>query len=100
MIRNILLCAAASILIFGCTIFTHATKDPTEFDRDRRDCEQFVANNPDPNATCKADTSTVTEGTAYGLPHSVLPADDATCVTCEAVKRCLEEEKGWKRVKN
>jgi len=80
MIKSILLCAAVICLLGSCTVFQHPTKTQADFDRERKECEQFVAENPDPNETCKRDTT--------------------DCVTCEAVKRCLVEQKGWARVRN
>ncbi|MDR2017849.1 MAG: hypothetical protein LBQ00_03085 [Syntrophobacterales bacterium] len=78
--KSIFLAAAGICFISSCTVFQHPTKTQADLDRDRKECERFVVDNPDPNKTCK-----------YG-------AD--SCVTCEAVKRCLEERKGWKRVRN
>jgi hypothetical protein len=105
MVRNLLLGLVAAVLVFGCgTVFTHPTKNQEnlsrEFERDRKDCERYVANNPfDPNATCKVAASTMTEGSAGGLYNAVLPADDGTCATCEEVMRCLVEQKGWKKAR-
>jgi hypothetical protein len=79
MIKSILILAAVVCLLSCCTVFQHPTKTQVDLDRERKECEQFIAENPDPNETCKR---------------------DVWCVTCEAVKRCLEEQKGWKRVRN
>ena len=79
MIKSILLSAVFFCLLTCCTVFQHPTKTQEDLDRERKECEQYVSSNPDPNQTC--------------------PADTGCCVTCEAVKRCLEEQKGWKRVK-
>jgi hypothetical protein len=100
MVRSILLCAALAVLFSGCTVFTHPAKDPGEFDRDRKDCERYVAANPGLNDTCKTADPTAARGSLYERPNAALPDGNATCVTCEAVKRCLEEQKGWKRVRN
>ncbi|HEY3275399.1 MAG TPA: hypothetical protein VGJ94_02170 [Syntrophorhabdaceae bacterium] len=78
MIRNILVSIIMGAFFVGCTTFTHPGKDPKEFAGDRKSCEQYVADNPGPNATCEKDS--------------------AVCATCEDVKRCLEQ-KGWKRVR-
>jgi hypothetical protein len=101
MVKYLLLCALAALFVSGCgTAFTHPQKNQNdlsrELERDRKDCERYVANNPaDPNATCK-----VASSGADGLYRSVPPAADAVCATCEEVKRCLVEQKGWKRVGN
>ncbi len=80
MIKSILFSVAAICLLSCCTVFQHPTKTQADLDRERKECEQYIAENPDPNETCKKDAS--------------------WCVTCEAVKRCLVEQKGWKRVRN
>jgi hypothetical protein len=79
MIKGILLATVAVCFLSCCTVFQHPTKTQVDLDRERKECEQFIAENPDPDATCKR---------------------DVWCVTCEEVKRCLEEQKGWKRVRN
>jgi hypothetical protein len=78
--KHVVLCILGIVFIAGCTTFTHPVKKPGEFDRDRRYCEQYVAEHPGDAATCTRAS--------------------VTCVTCEDVKRCLEEQKGWKRVRN
>ncbi len=80
MIGNFLICAAAAVFISGCTTFSHPTKTQDDFNRDRKECEQYAAANPGDNATCARET--------------------VTCATCEDVKRCLQEKKGWTRVRN
>lgn len=105
MARSFAVIAAAVFLIAGCgSVFTHPMKDQKnlarEFDRDRKDCERYVATHPrDPNATCKAPQPTMTEESKEGLYSAVLSDDDGRCATCDEVKRCLVEQKGWKRVK-
>jgi hypothetical protein len=79
-VRNLLWCVFVIACLFGCTTFTHATKEPGEFGRDRKECERYVAEHPGEFGTCSVESP--------------------TCATCEEVKECLEALKGWKRVRN
>jgi hypothetical protein len=100
MIRTLFLCAIL-ISLSGCgTVFHQPMKTQKDLDRDRQDCEQYLAMNPGPNES-RARMSTMKSSSASeGVPDFMQSDDEATCATCEDVKRCLEEQKGWKRVRN
>jgi len=77
--KRVLFLCVITMLFFSCTTFSHPTKNAKDFDQDRRECEQYAAANPS-SGTCKKDSF-------FG------------CATCDDVKRCLEEQKDWKRVR-
>ena len=81
MIRNLCVLGLAMIFLCGCTVFKHPQKGAGDFERDRKKCEELLANNS-------------------GLSLTNSPEQDSSCVRCDEVKRCLEEQMGWERVRN
>ena len=60
------------LFLSGCTTYSHQAKNHLDFERDKQEC------------------------LAIARKYEYRPGAD--CPTCEAMKRCLEEDKGWRRV--